>query len=410
MRAPGFAYFGQATQKRRWLDFNWIILAVIVAIIAVGLLNLRNADFYSDGTFHERQLKWYLLGMVIAIVVAVTDLHLILRMSYVAYGLCIIALIAVLFTEPINNSRRWITLPLLNERFQPSEFVKLALVMTLARWFHERGREKEPEGGRSPFKRFIMPFVPHLLMVIPVGLIFLEPDLGTALILLFIGMSQIFFEGVRWRSVLTAIGIVALIFPLAWKFALHDYHKDRVMVWWDAEALHQRCDQLEQAAATDPSLQADLKRCHETEEKAYQPEQAVVAIGSGQFYGKGGQQGSATRQKALPFLHTDFVIATYGEERGFIGCTLLLALYYLLVVWAIRVTRSARDRYQALLAVGVSATIFWQFFVNVGMVTGLLPVVGVALPLLSYGGSSVLSICLGLGLLYNIVLRQRATG
>jgi len=144
-------------------------------------------------------------------------------------------------------------------------------------------------------------------------------------------------------------------------------------------------------------------------DKAYQPDQAVKAIASGQFYGKGGQQGHATRQRTLPYLHTDFVIATWGEERGFIGCSLLLALYYLLTFWAMRVTRFARDNFQVLTAVGICATIFWQFFVNVGMVTGLLPVVGVALPLLSYGGSSVISICIGVGLLFNIVLRQRAT-
>ncbi len=167
---------------------------------------------------------------------------------------------------------------------------------------------------------------------------------------------------------------------------------------------------LRKAAREEPALAERVHRLEGILAKAYQPRQAAAAIGSGRFWGKGGRQGHATRQRALPFLHTDFVIATWGEERGFIGATTLLALYYLLIYWALRVTRHARDRFQALVAVGVAATIFWQFFVNIGMVTGLLPVVGVALPLLSYGGSSVLTICLGIGLLYNVLLRHRPTG
>lgn len=396
-------------KPRRFINSNFAVLISLISIIAIGLLNLRNADFYSEDSFHERQLKWYLLGMVVALVVSRIDLHLISRLSYPAYGICVVLLIAVLFTDPINESRRWIMIPLINERLQPSEFAKLGLVMALAQWFHTaRKREDGPTPNR--LVRYLRPFAPFVIMLIPALLIFRAPDLGTALILISIGLSVIFFEGIRLRSILTAIGVVALVFPLAWKFALHDYQKARVLVWWDSEALEQRLDELKKGAKKDESLKPQVTRLEKILAKAYQPKQAIIAVGSGEFWGKGGQQGHATRQRSLPFLHTDFVIATWGEERGFVGSSVLLVLYYLLIYWCLRVTRVARDKYQALLAVGVSATIFWQFFVNVGMVTGLLPVVGVALPLLSYGGSSVLSICLGLGLLANIVIRQRATG
>ena len=398
------------TQKKSFIDFNWIVLVVIVALIAIGLLNLRNADFYSEDSFHERQLKWYLIGMVLAVIVSVLDLHLTSRLSYVFYGLWIILLIAVLFTEPINNSRRWLTIPLIGVKLQPSEFAKLGVVLAVARWFHD-AKKRERETSESHWLlRFLKPFIPFGIICLPVGLIFWEPDLGTAIIVMLIGLSAIFYQGVRWRAVITSIGLVALIFPLAWKFALHDYQKARVMVWWDAAALEQKVEEVQRRSREDHTLLPKLERLKKILAKAYQPEQAVKAIGSGEFYGKGGRMGHATRQRTLPYLHTDFVIATYGEERGFIGCTLLLLLYYVLVYWTLHVTRSARDKYQVLVAVGVCGTIFWQFFVNVGMVTGLLPVVGVALPLLSYGGSSVLSICIGLGLLFNIVLRQRATG
>jgi rod shape determining protein RodA len=397
------------TQKRRFIDPNWLVLIVIVAIISIGLLNLRNADFYSEDSFHERQLKWYLLGMVITVLVSVIDLHLISRFAYVAFGIGCLLLVAVLFTEPINNSRRWITIPILNERLQPSEFVKIATVLAIARWYHDQRGQRAKESVNK-WIAWLKPWTPHLMLLIPVILIFMEPDLGTALIVTMIGMSMVFFEGVRWRTLVTAAGVVALVFPMAWKFALHDYQKARVLVWWDSEALEVEVNELKKEVRTDESVAPKLAKLQRILDKAYQPRQAVVAIGSGDFWGKGGQQGHANRQRSLPYLHTDFVIATWGEERGFVGCTLLLTLYYLLTYWAIRVTRQGRDKFQVLVAVGVCATIFWQFFVNVGMVTGLLPVVGVALPLLSYGGSSVLSICLGLGLLFNIVLRQRATG
>lgn len=375
-------------KKKLW-DFHWFILSIIVIIIAIGLLNLRNADFYSEDSYHERQLKWYLLGMVIGVIISVIDLHIISRFAYLIYGLGVLALIAVLFTDPVNNSRRW--LPIFGEVVQPSEFMKIALVLAVARMVNDRHQARLM--GQRPTLFQLLGSA--LLIFGPVALIFAEPDLGTAIILTLIGLSVIFFEGVHWRTLLTTLGVIALLFPLAWKFALHPYQKARVMVWWDADALRAK-------VADHPELKPIL-------DKAYQPEQAVKAIASGRFYGKGGQQGHATRQRTLPYLHTDFVIATWSEERGFLGVVLLLMLYYLLVYWALRVTKVARDNFQVLVAVGVAATIFWQFFVNVGMVTGLLPVVGVALPLLSYGGSSVITICIGMGLLFNIAFRKRAT-
>ena len=193
---PAFA------QKQRWwefLSFDRVILLVIVTLMALGLLNLRNADFYSADSFHERQLKWYLLGTVVALMVSAIDLHIVSRLSYVAYGLCIIALIAVLFTDPINNSRRWLSIPGMQQAVQPSEFVKLAVVLALSRWYHDQ-RHRGSDGPTHWLRRLIRPLTPFLLIVAPVILIFWEPDLGTALIVLLIGLSVIFFEGVRWRS------------------------------------------------------------------------------------------------------------------------------------------------------------------------------------------------------------------
>jgi len=398
--------------------FDWIALVVIVCIIAIGLFNLRNVDFYHPRFqhLHQAQLKWYLLGMVMAVMVTFVDLHLFMRLAYPLYGLGVLLLVLVLFAEPINNSRRW--LPFFGAVIQPSEFMKLGVVLALSRYLHDE-RHERGYTDRHSLRTLIWPM---LIMFAPVILIFAEPDLGTAIIVTLIGFSIIFFEGIRMRSVLAGLAVVALLFPLAWKFALHDYQKARVLVWWSPENLEAQVEELRKQSnllqkAQESEDSAVEKKLEEVQSrhaklkkilgKAYQPRQAERAIGSGEFYGKGGQQAVQQRQSALPELHTDFVIATWGEERGFIGASLLLFLYYLLVYWLARTTKFARNRFEALVAMGIAATVFWQFFVNVGMVTGVLPVVGVALPLLSYGGSSVVSTCIGLGLLFNIAIHRR---
>lgn len=398
-------------ERRRLFDLNWVVVAVIITLIAIGLLNLRNVDFYSTDSFHGRQLKWYLVGTVVAVICAVTDLHIISRLSYLFYAITIVMLIAVLFTKPINGSTRWLPIPGLGESVQPAEFAKIALIMALARFYQDGFRDERHDDG--PILRFMRPLLPFTLIGPPIFLIFIEPDLGTTLITLFCALSIVFFEGLRWRTVFLAVGLVALIVPLGWRFFIHDYQRDRVRVWLDSGALQAEYESAKKSLKQrpeDPELAKHVKELNEVLAKAFQPKQAEIAIGSGGFYGKGGQNGHADRQRGLPELHTDFVIACYGEERGFVGSSFLITLYYLLCYWCIRVTKLARDRYQVLLAVGVCGLIFWQFFVNVGMVTGLMPVVGVTLPLLSYGGSSVITICIGLGLLFNIVLRKRATG
>ncbi len=397
--------------RRPFFDLNWVVFAVIVAIIGIGLLNLRNADYYSADSFHQRQLKWYLVGTVLAVIVAFVDLHFISRLAYVIYGVTIAMLIAVLFTNPINGSTRWLPIPGLGESLQPAEFAKIGLILALARFFQDGYRDLRPDDGR--LMRIIRPALPFALIAPSVYLIFIEPDLGTSLITLFCGLSIVFYEGLRWRSVLNAIVLVAIVIPVGWKWGMHDYQRDRVMAWLYPEEIEAKVTETRQALKQNPDDVAVKKHLEELEEtlaKTYQPEQAQKAIGSGGFYGKGGQQGQASRQKSLPYLHTDFVVACYGEERGFAGGFVLLCLYYLLTYWAMKVTKHARDRFQVLSCVGVAGLIFWQFFVNVGMVTGLLPVVGVTLPLLSYGGSSVLTICIGLGVCFNIAFRRRATG
>jgi rod shape determining protein RodA len=206
---------------------------------------------------------------------------------------------------------------------------------------------------------------------------------------MFIVVSMILYEGVKLRSIALLIGLALLVYPLAWKFDLiREYQKDRVRLWLDP-------DQFKWDSEAKKLL-----------DKTLQPEQALWAIGAGGFLGKGSFQGSKTRLKYLPEMQTDFILATYAEEHGFLGCALLTILYMLLSLWGAHVARTARDRFGVLVAVGVTAYIFWQAFINIGMVTGMLPVVGVTLPFLSYGGSSLLSVMTGVGLMMNIGLNR----
>ncbi len=209
-------------------------------------------------------------------------------------------------------------------------------------------------------------------------LVLLEPDLGTTLLCLGVAFTTVLYEGMRFPSFLWLVGVVALVFPASWQLDLiQDYQKNRFRLWLNPEA-------------------------KKILDKNMQPEQAVWAIGAGGFLGKGAHMGSKSRLKYLPEMQTDFIVTTYAEERGFVGCMFLLSLYLALLLWGLYVARLARDRFGVLVAIGVTSYLAWQTFMNIGMVTGLLPVVGITLPFLSYGGSSLLSIMAGIGLLFNI--------
>ena len=360
---------------------NALALLGFILLAGVSLINLRNADMYSAAQFHYAQIIWYLFGGVLAVLVSRLDIILFERLAWVIYGLAILLLIAVVVAgTEVNNSKRW--LELFGFRGQPSELTKIATVLVIARFFH-RSRQVE----RYTLKTLWQPF---LMAVVPALLIITQPDLGTTLSLVFVAVSMIFYAGVRLRSVLVLLAIAGVGIPLAWQTnIILPYQKDRVALWLNPEQF---------------KWDENTKR---RIDKSMQPEQALWAVGAGQLTGKGGGGGSRTRLRSLPEMQTDFVIAAYAEERGFVGCFGLIALFYLLVVWGMGVARDARDRFSALVAVGVSALIFWQMFMNIGMAIGLLPVVGITLPFLSYGGTALITSLVGVGLLFNVAMNQR---
>jgi rod shape determining protein RodA len=351
----------------------FVALTSLFILLIVGLLTLRNAASYILEDFHQRQAIWVIVGILMASFVAFVDLRIFERLAPIIYWSAIVLLsLVLLFGREVNNAKRWIDIFGLS--FQPSEFAKPAVVLMLAHFFHhERSRE------RYTLKRLLRPMGYVLL---PAGLIIAEPDLGTALVVIAVGFSIMFFEGVRLTSFLTLLAIVLLCVPIAWKTnIIRPYQKERIRIW-----LHM---------AKDDSQRMSLVG------KEMQPEQAQWAVGSGGLLGRGGLGALQSKLRFLPEMHTDFVLATFAEERGFIGTTLLLVLYTTLIVSLLVVAISSKERFAVLVSIGAVAILFWQIVFNIGMVLGLLPVVGLTLPFMSYGGSATVASLFSVGLALN---------
>ncbi|MBP7161719.1 rod shape-determining protein RodA [Myxococcota bacterium] len=350
----------------------WVTIAAVSVLLIVGLFNLSNAAGYTGGDFHRTQMIWVVLSVLVAAAVTFTDMRFFQQLSPAIYWLTILLLVLVLiFGRDIKNAKRWLELGPI--ALQPSEFVKPALVLFLARFFHA---ERNPE--RYTLRALLRPM---LYVAIPTALVMLQPDLGTSLVIIAVGFSMMFFEGIRMRSILILLGIVLLLIPLAWQLDIvQPYQKERVRTW------------LAMSGAKDIKKDSD---------RSMQPEQALWAVGSGRVLGKGGMQGVQSRLRYLPEMHNDYILASYAEERGFVGSVFLMGLYLVLVLAMLRIAVSARERFGVLVSVGAVAIIFWQVVFNVGMVIGIFPVVGLTLPFMSYGGSSQVSSMIAVGLALN---------
>lgn len=365
--------------QRRLSRAVWTAIAALAVLLVLGMINLGNAAAYTGGTFHKTQLIWVILGALVAVAVALIDMRFFQQLSPVFFwGTVLLLVLVLIFGPEINHSRRWFDLGPM--ALQPSEFAKPALVLFLARFFHG---ERNPE--RYSLRTLLRPLA---YVALPTALIMLQPDLGTSLVIIAVGFSVMFFEGIRLRSFLALLGIILLLIPLAWELnVIQPYQKQRVMTW------------LSMSGAADIKKDAD---------RAMQPEQALWAVGSGKALGKGGRQGVQSRLRYLPEMHNDYILASFAEERGFVGVVVLLAAYLVLVLSLLRLAVRARERFGVLVSVGAVAIIFWQVVLNVGMVIGLFPVVGLSLPFLSYGGSALLSSMIAIGLALNAGLHKGA--
>jgi rod shape determining protein RodA len=350
----------------RALRLNWGFLLLICLPVAVGCAMLYSAAGGSFDPWASRQLIRFGIGAVLMLIVALVDMRFWMRSAYAVYGIAFMLLLGVEVMGDIGKgAQRWIDVGVL--QLQPSELMKVALVLALARYFH--GLDLEQVRRPSSI------IVPVLMIVLPAGLVLKQPDLGTAALLLFGGVVILFLAGVRlW---LLGLGIGGLIgaMPVAWQF-LHDYQKQRVLTFLDPES--------------DP-LGA-----------GYHILQSKIALGSGGLAGKGFLQGSQSHLNFLPEKQTDFIFTMLAEEFGLVGSIGLLLLYVAIIAVSLLIALRARHQFGRLLAFGIATTFFFYVFVNVAMVTGLVPVVGVPLPLISYGGSAMLTLMVGFGLILNV--------
>jgi rod shape determining protein RodA len=358
---------------RRLLEnLDWVLLGAASAVISLSVLTLANLGVGRGGaTVAYRQLLWVGVGVVALVVIASFDYRTLVRAAPVVYVGAIAGLVAIFAVgRSVSGARRWIALGPIT--VQPSEFFKVAFVLMMA-WVLT-SRWAQPAGGHAIVAIAATLAVPFVLIV-------KQPDLGTALLVVPVVAALLIVAGIRLRWLL-AIGTGGLaLAPLAW-FVLKDYQKERIMVYLDP--------------VRDPLG------------TAYNVIQAKIAIGSGQLLGKGIAGATQSRLSFLPERHTDFIFAVFAEMWGFVGCLVLIACYALLLLRGFEIAAAAREPVGRLLAVGATALLATQMLINVGMVTGLLPIVGIPLPMMSYGGSSMLVSTMLVGLLLSVRMRQFA--
>ncbi len=356
---------------KRLQGISWIVLLLTLLLGAGGIAMLYSAAGGDWTPWASAHAIRFALGLVLILTIAALPQRFLYQTAYLWYGLGIALLVVVEVMGQMGmGAQRWINLG--GMTIQPSEFMKLAIILALARFFH----------NLHPMDRtrIIWMIPPLILIAIPTALILKQPNLGTATILVGISLAVWFAGGLLWRYVIAGLAVAATAIPLGWEYALHDYQKQRVMTFLDP--------------GSDP-LGA-----------GYNIIQSMIAIGSGGLEGKGFIKGSQGQLDFLPEKHTDFIFTMLAEEFGFGGSMLLLALFTLLLAYSLFVALSAKQRFTSLIAIGVATFLWLHVMINMAMVMGLIPVVGVPLPFLSYGGTMLLASCLAIGLLQNATIHR----
>lgn len=360
--------------RRLLLNLNWTLLALMLVLFGLGVLNLYSAsgfrleDGFSVASYFKKQVVWGLMGLGGMIFFMLFDYKHLRTMAWPLFWVTVALLLAVpVAGKTIYGARRWLDLGFFN--FQPSEMAKICVLIIGARLL-----AREPD--KLGFTR--LAYVVGVGLI-PAGLVIIQPDLGSGLSILMLLGGMILFRGVTGRVLKTLLVAGPCLLPLGW-FMLHDYQKRRITSFLDP--------------ASDP-LGA-----------GYHIIQSEIAIGSGRIWGKGFLEGTQSQLRFLPEKHTDFALAVFGEEWGFVGVITLLMLFCVFLYQYVAVARDARDLFGSYLAAGVFFYFFWQILINMGMVLGLMPVVGIPLPFISYGGSATLvNFCL-VGLVLNVSMRR----
>ncbi|HWI40490.1 MAG TPA: rod shape-determining protein RodA [Verrucomicrobiae bacterium] len=360
--------------RRLVTNFDWAFLALVLTVIGIGIANDYSAtsSYTVHGTpYYIRQMYWTGVGLLLVLVVCSIDYHIFEDIAYWSYGILAALLVLVLLVGKTSmGATRWLNLGIVT--IQPSEPLKIVIIMVMARYF----------ATTPPFSGLGLKDIgkPLLILCVPVLLIMKQPDLGTAILVFLIGASIAFFVGIRLSTLAICAAAAAPLVTAAWKFYLREYQKNRILDF----------------------LNPERSRLG----SGYHIIQSKIAVGSGGLTGKGFMQGTQSRLRFLPEQHTDFAFSVFSEEWGFAGCIVLIILYLIVVLWGLQIASRCNDRFGSLLAVGVTGMLFWHIVINIGMVIGIFPVVGVPLPFFSYGGTSMVTSMIGTGILLNISMRR----
>jgi rod shape determining protein RodA len=360
--------------RRLVTSFDWGLLLAALTLSGLGIINIYSAGSFSlngsPAPFFLKQIYWLSISFIVLIIAVAIDYQIIARNCYLLHGVCMLLLIVAFFWGgPTAGTHRWIQIGSFS--IQPSEFAKVSLVIFLA---------SSLSGSTPSTAGFLQGLVlPGLLTAATFLLVFLQPDLGTAGLLLIIFISLLFLVRLDIKQIVIAIVSGVALLPCS-LFFLEEYQKRRIVTFLNPDK---------------DSLRA-----------GYQAIQSKIAIGSGMLSGKGFMSGTQSQLRFLPEQHTDFAFSVWAEEWGFFGSLVLLLLFFLVVSKGLKIASLARDRLGSLLAVGLVLILFWQVCINIGMVCGLFPIVGVPLPFVSYGGSSFITNWVIIGLLLNIRMRR----
>ncbi len=368
--------------RRQFGNLPWGLVSLIFAIALFGVITVYSATYTSKGPspLYYKQLIWVAIGLCVMIFSIIPDYHTVGRYAYILYAISLMMLVLVMVMGRSGmGAQRWLAIGPF--AFQPSEFAKLTVTLALARYFAE-----DPRRGGYDLRDLA---VPAVMVALPVLLVLKQPDLGTAMMLVLTSSLIVMLAGIRFRAVMIVVLIIAtvasavfLVSPVRNKIwgKLKPYQQNRIKAFIDP--------------SSDPLG------------SGYHANQSKIAVGSGQIIGKGYRKGTQSQMAFLPERHTDFIFAVVSEERGFVGSSLLILLYLALLLSGVDAAKNAKDRLGVLMAGGIVSMISIYVFINIGMAVGIVPVVGVPLPLVSYGGTSIITTFLAIGLLLNIQTRR----
>lgn len=351
---------------RRIFYVNRTVVGIIAAIVFIGLITLFSAANGSIFPWVVKQFLRFLLGLLVFGLIVSSDIRWWSSQAYLIYAVVLLMLILVELMGFVGmGAQRWLDLYIFN--LQPSELMRVALILALSRYFSYMEVEE--------IRQLKNLFIPMLLMFIPTLLVMRQPDLGTAILLLGSGLAIFFVSGVPWWFFATGIiGLLGAI-PILWNF-LYEYQQKRILIFLNPES--------------DPA------------HAGYHISQSKIALGSGGFAGKGWLKGTQSHLNFLPEKQTDFIFTMFAEEFGFIGCLIVISLFCILFIWGFTVSDHAKQKFGKLVAIGITTTLFLYVFINMAMVMGLLPVVGIPLPFMSYGGTAMITLMLSMGLLASV--------